>query len=282
MISPDVTVTATPPRDQPALPKLPPHQFKDCYDRNRFSGPDTMDYTGIAICEIELRRDQRLVADKCANRDGGNAPAVIIQACNELLNSKVLEGRDRFALFVNRAVAYFAAGDRPHALDDYNAAVTLSPKEAQAYYYRGVFYAQTDPDAALRDFDAALGFKPHFTAALVQRAKLRKVRGDLGGALADYSEAIRLQPKMAAAWSDRGYVRLLQRDFTSALKDEAEAIRLDPKLARAWYLRGAAYGDLGDSANAVSDVRTAVGIDPSLDRYIWTKDKTTTLTLPPL
>jgi hypothetical protein len=50
----------------------------------------------------------------------------------------------------------------------------------------------------------------------------------------------------------------------------------------AWFLRGAAYGDLGDSPNAVSDVATAVALDPSLDRYISSKGKTATLTLPPL
>jgi lipoprotein NlpI len=51
-------------------------------------------------------------------------------------------------------MAYYAQGDKPHALDDYNTAVKLAPKNAKPYYYRGVFYAaQTDVDAALRDFD---------------------------------------------------------------------------------------------------------------------------------
>ena len=114
------------------------------------------------------------------------------------------------------------------------------------------------------------------------RTPIHKTQDDFSGALADYSEAIRLEPKSAALWSERGHVCFLQHDYESAIKDEAQAIRLDPKLARAWLLRGAAYGDLGDSPNAVSDVATAVGLDPSLDRYISSKGKTATLTLPPL
>jgi Flp pilus assembly protein TadD len=277
IITPGVTVTGTPPRAEPPLPKLPPDQFTDC------SAMNGVDLWALEICEIELARDQRTVINKCINHDGKSAPPVIIQACTELLDRNILQGHERFYLFVNRAVAYIAQGDTQHALDDYNTAVKLAPKNAQPYYYRGVFYAaQTDVDAALRDFDTALSLNPKLVPALLQRAKIHKTQNDFSGALADYSEAIRLKPKTAAVWSERGYVCLLQHDYESAIKDEAQAIRLDPKLARAWFLRGAAYGDLGDSPNAVSDVETAVGLDPSLDRYISSKGKTATLTLPPL
>jgi len=283
MITPGVTVTGTPPRAEPLLPKLPPDQFTDCYAINNTKDPETMDFLGMKLCELQLARDERIVIEKCTNHDGKTEPPVIVQACNELLNRDMLHGHERFYLFVDRAMGYVAQGDKQHALDDYNTAVKFAPKYAQPYYYRGVFYAgQTDVEAALRDFDTALSLNPQFIPALLERAKIHKTQNDLSGALADYSEAIRLKPKKAAAWTERGYVCLLQHDYESAIKDEAEAIRLDPKLARAWYLRGAAYGNLGDSPNAVSDVATAVRLDPSLDRYISTKGKTATLTLPPL
>jgi tetratricopeptide (TPR) repeat protein len=282
MITPGVTVTGTPLRE-PTLPKLPPDQFTDCYGASKTKGPETLDFLGMKLCELQLARDERIVIDKCTNRDGKSAPPVIIQACTELLDRNILQGHERFYLFVDRAMGYVAQGDKQYALDDYNTAVKFAPKYAQPYYYRGVFYAgQTDVEAALRDFDTALSLNPQFIPALLERAKIHKAQNDLSGALADYSEAIRLKPKKAAAWTERGYVCLLQHDYESAIKDEAEAIRLDPKLARAWYLRGAAYGNLGDSPNAVSDVATAVRLDPSLDRYISTKGKTATLTLPPL
>jgi tetratricopeptide (TPR) repeat protein len=289
MITPGVTVTGTPPHAEPPL--LAPDKFTKCYAMNNINGSasagnngeEGINWAGIVICEAELARDTRIVIDKCINRDGKSAPPVAIQACTELLDRKLLEGHDRFYPFVNRAMAYYAQGDKQHALDDYNTAVKLAPKYAQPYYYRGVFYAaQTDVDAALRDFDTALSLNPKLVPALRERAKIHKTRNDFSGALADYSEAIRLAPKTAALWSDRGYLCLLQHDYENAIKDEAQAIQLDPKLARAWFLRGAAYGDVGDSPNAVNDVKTAVGIDPSLSRYISIKGKAVTLGLPPL
>ena len=50
---------------------------------------------------------------------------------------------------MNRAGAYFAQGDKQHALDDYNDAIKLAPRNASLYYNRGVFYAaQSDDEAA--------------------------------------------------------------------------------------------------------------------------------------
>ena len=116
-----------------------------------------MDWAGIVICQSQLARDERVVIAKCINRDGESAPPMAIQACTELLDRNLLQGHERFYLFVNRALAYVAQGDKQHALDDYNTAVKMAPKEAQPYYYRGVFYAaQTDVDAALADFDSTI------------------------------------------------------------------------------------------------------------------------------
>jgi Tfp pilus assembly protein PilF len=276
--TPSVTVTG---KGSP-LPKLAPDRFIDCYGMYRNTGPEVIDWVATEICQAELARETRIVIDKCTNRDGQSAPAMSIQACTELLDRNLLEGHNRFYPFVNRAMAYYAEGDKPHALDDYNTAVKLAPKKPQPYFYRGVFYAHTDVAAAMRDFDTALSIDPKLVAALRQRAIISLGQKNFGGALADFSEALRLQPKTAALWSDRGYVSLLQRDYESALKDEAEAIRRDPKLARAYFLRGAAYGDLGDSPSAVSDLVTAVNLDPSLDHYISSEGKTATISLPPL
>ena len=281
--NPEITVTGKAPHE-PSLPALPPDEFSDCMrDRGALDLSNPSATAALAVCSAKLDWERHLVIDKCINQDGKSGPPVVIQACTESLDHKILQGRDRIYIFVNRAEAYFAAGDKQHALDDYNEAVQLAPQNPKLYYNRGVFYAaQPDGEAALRDFNAALTIDPKFVPALQERAKMYQTQSNFSGALADYSEAIRLQPKNAALWSERGYVCIRQHDYQSAVKDEGEAIRLDPKLARAYFLRGAAFGDLGNSSNAVSDIVTAVDLDPSLDRYVSTKGKTASIALPPL
>jgi tetratricopeptide (TPR) repeat protein len=281
-LSPGITVTGAAPGNEPPLPKLPPDQFTDCYETSKTAGPDTIDYIAMTLCESQLAQDRKAVIEKCINKGGKNAPDVVVQACTELLDRRVFIGSDRFYLYANRAEGYLAQGDRPHALQDYDAAVKAAPHNPKLYFNRAMFYlGQPDADAALQDFDQALSLDPKLVPALLQRAKLHKAQGNLAAALADDSEAVRLEPKTASIWSDRGYLCLLQQDYASAIKDEAEAIRLDPKLARAYFFRATAFQGLGEASKARADILTAVHLDPSLGRFVTNKDNKPLVTAPP-
>lgn len=320
ILKPGVTVTGKPLHPAPPLPKLPPDEFTSC-ERMLGAGGNPHGWQ-VEECEVELALEKNTVLDDCYDLKGKIAPHRVIQACTEALDKNILEDPERSFVFVGRADAYFALGDRQRALadydaaiksapllpanerfllfgpraddylalgnkqralDDYNAAIKSAPDNAALYYNRGiVFIAQADYAAALQDFDTALKLDSKFVPALRQRARIYAVRDNLGGALADYSAAIRLQPDTAALWSDRGQVDLDQHEYGNAIEDEAHAIQLDPKLASAYYLRSVAFGDSGDRAQAVRDLRTAVGLDPSLAAYVTIKGKTVELRLPPL
>jgi len=62
---------------------------------------------------------------------------VVIQACTELLNPSIFEHLMWFFVYANRAAAYFAQGDKQHALDDYNEAVKLAPHNADLRNFGG-------------------------------------------------------------------------------------------------------------------------------------------------
>lgn len=276
-LNPPVTISAKPARGSRPLPKLPPDRFTDC--AARYSG----DLIELTACQQEINWDEDIVLDACLDRGGKEALPRVIQACTESLSNDIVQGRRRRFVFASRAAAYFASGDRQHALEDYDAAIKVAPDDAELHYDRGVVLAsQSRDDAALQDLDAALKIDPKLVPALRQRAKIYGIRGDFSGALADYSAAILLQPKDAALWSARGYAALCRHDYQGALSDEAQAIQLDPKLARAWFLRSVAFVDLGESANAIDDLKAAVGLDSSLARYVTIKGKTVSLALPPL
>ena len=279
-------VTITAPYPGQSLPTLPPDELSNCmwHSRGGVEGINgQIDYTQAAICEHQLNYEKRIVVEACINKDGRMPPPRVIQACTESLDHKIFEGNLRFFIFANRATAYFALGDKQHALDDYDEAVKLAPHNAELYYNRGVFYsAQSDADAALRDFDAAIGIDPKLVPALRQRARTYYAQINFSSAFADYSEAIRLEPKTAALWSERGRVRLQQQDYQGAVNDEGQAIQLDPKSAHAYFLRGIAFANLHDSRDASNDIKSAVDLDPSLAHYVTIKGKSVSLAPPPL
>lgn len=267
------------------VPNLGPDHFIKCEWNQVGVHPriDASELMLLTACETQLQAQKRKVLEACLQPDESAGPPRVIQACTESLDHDLLHGDARSIVLASRAQAYFAHGSLQRARADYTAAIKLAPRNADLYYDRGLISAaQSDDQAASRDFDTSLAIDSNFVPALLQRARLHVAQGDFNSALADYSRAILLQPKNAAVWSERGQVHLNQRNYQGAVQDEAQAIQFDRHLARAYYLRSVALGDLGDQANAFSDLRTAVGLDASLAHYVVIKGKTVLLSLPPL
>ena len=66
---------------------------------------------------------------------------MVIQACNELLDRNMLQGHERFYLFVDRAMAYVAQGDKPHALEITIPRSNCSQNRAALLLPRGLLYS---------------------------------------------------------------------------------------------------------------------------------------------
>jgi tetratricopeptide (TPR) repeat protein len=88
---------------------------------------------------------------------------------------------------------------------------------AKLHNNRGVELKQKgDLDAALKDYDAALGLNPADFFAFNNRANIRRDKGDTAGAIADYTEAVRLEPAYVAAFVNRGLVQERAGDLEAA------------------------------------------------------------------
>ncbi|MGA7537705.1 MAG: tetratricopeptide repeat protein [Steroidobacteraceae bacterium] len=278
-LQPGVTINGKPVHPLPPLPKLPPDETTKCVERGGFES----NLMQMALCATQIDWERNVVLGDCLNRNGKLPLPRVIQACTESLKRSILPNDERFLLFESRGDSYLALDEEQRALQDYNEAIKVAPRNPLVYYNRGAFYlTKAEYATALQDFDTALGIDSKFVPALLQRAKIDAIRGNFGAALADYSQAIAVRPKAALLWSDRGHVDLHQHDYEGAVKDEARAIQLDPKLGQAYFIRSVAFEDLGDRGNAISDLRTAVGLDPSLARYVVIRGKTVSLELPPL
>jgi tetratricopeptide (TPR) repeat protein len=75
-------------------------------------------------------------ATKCAGATG--SPDDIIAGCTAYLDSGQASLIDLFSLYANRANAYRATGDYAHAIEDYDKAIKLDPKNADRYNNRAI------------------------------------------------------------------------------------------------------------------------------------------------
>ncbi len=162
-----------------------------------------------------------------------------------------------------RALLDHHKGDE--AIVEFDEAVRLDPKYAQAYIDRGLAYSRKgDPDRAIADYNEALRLDPKLAMAYAGRGHAYAKKGDLVRAFADCEEALRLDPKLALAYNSRGHTYARKGDLDRAIADYNEALRLDPKLARAYDNRGHAYSRKGDTDRAIADYNEALRLDPKL------------------
>ena len=219
----------------------------------------------------------------------------------EIGNEIVLAHPDDAAAFELRGDAWVGLKNFEKALDDYDAAIRLTPSVARLYGRRAAAFERLrNFRMAVRDYSEALrldrsvarlidradAFKrvrrtdlalDDLTEALAlapDSATLYRARGEVYArnnaydrAIADYNAAIRLDP-VAISFLDRGmayYLKGGKADLDHALADYDRAIALDDRMALAYNNRGIALRDKGDLHRAYADFSTAVQLDPNLE-----------------
>ena len=175
-----------------------------------------------------------------------------------------LDPKNAEALY-RRGLAYQAKGDIDNALADYNQAIDLDPKQADAFSNRAfIKQGKNDLDGALADYTQALALNPKISRAYYNQGLIKVQKGNLDGAISDYDHAIDLDPNMALAYYNRGVAKNMEGNLDGAIADFTQAVALNPKIARAYCARGTARQAKGDSDGASADYSQALSLDPKL------------------
>ncbi len=114
-------------------------------------------------------------------------------------------------------------------------------------YYKG----------ALEDYDRALEIEPKDAEIWLNRGHVKEKLDDFKGAYADYSKAIELDEKFEKAWLNRGNVLSRQGRLDEAIEDYTVAITFNPEYAAAYYNRAIARQRARKSVEACQDLNKA-------------------------
>jgi tetratricopeptide (TPR) repeat protein len=300
--------------NEPAVTKLPGISPSDSTTRNaavneplvariemRLSlGDKVVDVIekGDLLTVVSEREDSYVIRTFNGHRgavDKANAVrlAESIEIYNELIQADAKQGR----FHTLRASAWWALGEHEKAMSDFNQAIELGYREANAFASRGIFQAATGHHAqAVEDFTAALDKDPKDTSSLINRAAARmalgqaekavedytaaigldatnsillqqraiaqKAAGKLNEALADFDSAIELEPKDIGAWMGRGFIYFQQGKHPQAIENFSHVIQLAPQTAVAYNNRGYNYQQLGKWKEALADFDKAIELAP--------------------
>ncbi len=141
-------------------------------------------------------------------------PDLLTYYCTRAIDSGQLPTSNLVASFINRGGAYGNKGDYDRAIQDFDAALRLNPKSADALHNRGLTYARKgEYDRAIQDYDQAIRLNPNDAQAFNNRGNVYVTKGQYDRAIQDYDQAIRLNPKDAKALLYRGIAQCEQGEF---------------------------------------------------------------------
>lgn len=262
------------------------------------------------VLNVIAERDKDYVIITAAGKKAAiakNYAATLVDSVpvyDELIVQTPEDGR----LYILRAGALWAQGETDRALADFNKAVDIGYREANAYSSRGLLLASMgqhpkavqdfsialekaspDPstvlhrassylamrefDRAIADYSTAVAIQPENPALYAQRASAFKLSGNLDKAREDYSRMIELAPKNSSAWMGRGFVHFQLEQYAAAIEDFSQVIELSPGSALAYNNRGYNRQLLGQFPEALADYQQALDLSPdyvlALQNQAW-------------
>jgi Tfp pilus assembly protein PilF/S1-C subfamily serine protease len=166
--------------------------------------------------------------------------------------------------YVGRGFAKSKLGENSSAIGDFSTAIALNPKSARAYQNRGTMYLEfKDWEYAIRDFDRAIDIDTNYAEAYIGRGVARESwPSSKTGGMADLNMAIILAPKSALAHRSRAAAKLDTEDYRGAVEDYTKAMSLSTNTAVDLEGRGMAKAKLKDYSGAISDYVAAIKIAP--------------------
>lgn len=193
-----------------------------------------------ALLVIAVAERAAAEEDLCAYGSGDAA----IADCTRAIQSGRYRGHELALRFSNRGVEWRLKQDYARAISDYDEAIRLDPKYADAYYNRCIAYNRTQKyDLALADCNKAITLGPTTNALnatgqeklsidrsradyFAQRGVAYHGKQEIDRAIADYTEALRLYPKQRTALVSRARAYEAKGDTTRANADKEAAERL--------------------------------------------------------
>ena len=240
-----------------------------------FSSKAFSDYTQLFITHID--------------EQGRSSPAVLLEhftapdrAANipEFVNirptaiKKIREDFLNDYSFVRAGNEFFKAGDADNAIQEYNNALELNPKNAEAHLKLGflLYNVKQMHKEGMTHYQKAITFDPSdprihhdLGMALLHQRKFDQ-------AIRHLSEALRLMPDGLDKQYDPADMNynLGQALFYAGRSKEAiahfsEAVHIDPNNARAHYSLAVALAEQGDIDQTLKHYSTAVRLKPDID-----------------
>ncbi len=179
--------------------------------------------------------------------------------------------------YYGRGMAYEGLSKNEEALADYEKAIAIDPKYADALCQRGIVLigkgikdkgcldlkkAGTAGNAKAKElFDK--NACSDIAKAFISAGDAKFDAKDYNGALADYSSAVQLNKESFDAFIKRGKCNVQLKKYAKAISDYDKALKIKNDTVQVLYLRGLAYNASENFVLAFNDFSCVIRLEPN-------------------
>ncbi|XP_005876666.2 PREDICTED: tetratricopeptide repeat protein 6, partial [Myotis brandtii] len=161
----------------------------------------------------------------------------------------------------NRGVIHEFMGQQQNAMRDYQAAISLNPTYALAYFNAGNIYFHHRQFSQASDyFSKALKFDPENECATMNRAIANTILKKYEEAKEDFANVVESCPFWAAVFFNRAQFYCCLKQYELAEEDLSKALSLNPSDALVYNLRAEVRGKMGAIEEAMADYNQALDL----------------------
>jgi serine/threonine protein kinase/regulator of sirC expression with transglutaminase-like and TPR domain len=164
----------------------------------------------------------------------------------------------------NQGVEKAKNRDKKGAIENFNQAIQLNPKYAQAYYERAdARFHLADYKGSLEDATQAIQLNPNYAEAYKRRCGVEGNLKNYQAAIADCTQAIKINPVYGEAYVNRASTYYSMGEHQKSMEDATQAIRLNSQDTLAYIVRGLVREKLNDLYGANEDYSLVIKLDPN-------------------
>jgi tetratricopeptide (TPR) repeat protein len=157
----------------------------------------------VALTGLGFSQAAMALGDNCTGLPGIDWD-IQIGDCTAALQSGKYNNENLAILLTNRGNAYRNKEQYDRAIQDYNQAIKLNPKDSFPFNNRGnAYFNKGEYDRAIQDYTQAIKLNPTFAMAYNGRGAAYAGKGQYDSAIQSYDQAIKLKPDFELAVKNR-------------------------------------------------------------------------------
>ena len=156
--------------------------------------------------------------------------------------------------YINRGSSKYYLDQNLEAIEDFKMAIAIFPKNDLAYFNLGLAHdALSEYNNAIQAYSKSIEIDPKYVGAYINRGRSKNDLGQYQQAILDFNKALELNPKNVDAFVNRGISKSKSKQYQQAILDYDKAIQLDPNFGYAYSNRGEAKFYLNNKSEACAD-----------------------------